>query len=67
MYKTDTGGPLQRLENINGKLSYVQHGIASFSLEKGALGVPGIHTHVSQHMTWILKQLENSIIDDIFS
>ena len=67
MYKIDSGGPLQRLENVNGSMAYIQHGIASFSLEKGALGVPGIHTNVSQYMDWIVEQIENSMIDEIFS
>lgn len=37
---------------------YVQYGIGNFCLEKDALGVPGIHTRVSQYMDWILENLE---------
>lgn len=53
----DSGGPLQRIANVNGVSRYVGYGIVSFGTQDCGIGMPGVYTRVSAYIPWILENL----------
>lgn len=55
----DSGGPLMKLEQINGTFAWFLRGIVSFGTEKcGTEDVPGVYTRISKFMDWVLENIE---------
>ncbi|XP_055634626.1 CLIP domain-containing serine protease B4-like [Toxorhynchites rutilus septentrionalis] len=54
----DAGGPLMKIEKIDGISAWVLEGIVSFGMKKcGTENVPGVYTRISKYMDWILENI----------
>ncbi len=51
--KGDSGGPLFIMENVGGRMKYIQAGITSYGDFCGLANSPGIYTRVSYYLDWI--------------
>ncbi|XP_019880112.2 CLIP domain-containing serine protease HP8 isoform X2 [Aethina tumida] len=55
----DSGGPMQYLGSMGGRLAFIQHGIVSYGpRDCGTVGQPAIYTRVDSYMEWILDNLD---------
>ncbi|XP_055550367.1 CLIP domain-containing serine protease B4-like [Wyeomyia smithii] len=55
----DSGGPLMKLESVQGKNSWFLKGLVSFGSNKcGTKDVPGVYTRVSHFIDWIQENIE---------
>lgn len=55
----DSGGPLMKVEAVDGPPKYYLIGIVSFgSKQCGKFAIPAVYTQVSQYLTWILNHLK---------
>jgi transmembrane serine protease 9 len=54
----DSGGPLMKVEDVDGPPRYYLIGIVSFGVRNcGGTTVPAIYTKVSEYITWILDNI----------
>lgn len=54
----DSGGPLQRIDTINGDARFVQYGVVSFGPRLcGQEGFPGVYARTDAYIDWILDNL----------
>lgn len=54
----DSGGPIQTVQSVNGKIRYVQSGVVSLGPRPCANEViPGVYTRVDKYVNWILDNM----------
>jgi secreted trypsin-like serine protease len=54
----DSGGPLMKVETLDGAPRYYLLGVVSFGAKRcGATRMPGVYTRVSGYMNWIMDNM----------
>ncbi|XP_021941628.1 serine protease easter-like isoform X1 [Zootermopsis nevadensis] len=55
----DSGGPLMKVETLDGSPRYYLLGVVSFGARKcGATAMPGVYTRISEYMNWIMDNMQ---------
>jgi secreted trypsin-like serine protease len=54
----DSGGPLMKVETLDGPPRYYLLGVVSFGAKNcGATTMPGVYTRISEYMNWIMNNM----------
>lgn len=55
----DSGGPLMKIEKVDGVSAWFLKGIVSFGTDKcGTKDIPGVYTRISEYVDWIQENIE---------
>jgi len=54
----DSGGPLMKVETLDGPPRYYLLGVVSFGVKRcGATTMPGVYTRISDYMNWLMDNM----------